>query len=135
MVVVEGKIKAKARPRFNTKSGRAFTPKDTINYENWVRWCYREQCNRFFEGYLRATIFVYHSIPKSYSKAKVSKIKAGELYPDKKPDLDNIAKIILDSLNGIAYNDDKQIIELSVIKRYTEDKERVEFEINNIRGW
>ena len=38
--------------------------------------------------------------------------------PAKKPDCDNIAKIILDSLNGIAYADDKQIISLSVEKYY-----------------
>ncbi|WP_415336169.1 RusA family crossover junction endodeoxyribonuclease [Clostridium perfringens] len=41
-----------------------------------------------------------------------------------------MAKIILDSLNGVAYKDDSQIIELRVIKRYTEDNERVLFELN-----
>lgn len=42
MIVVEGKIKGKARPRFNTKTGRAFTPGDTITYENWIKCCYQE---------------------------------------------------------------------------------------------
>ncbi|WXL80106.1 RusA family crossover junction endodeoxyribonuclease [Clostridium perfringens] len=49
--------------------------------------------------------------------------------PRKKPDADNIGKIILDSLNGIAYKDDSQIIELSVIKSYTEDDERIKFKL------
>ena len=37
-----------------------------------------------------------------------------------KPDTDNIAKSILDSLNGIAYLDDKQVIKLVVEKYYAE---------------
>ncbi|WP_460268332.1 RusA family crossover junction endodeoxyribonuclease [Clostridium sp. CTA-17] len=49
--------------------------------------------------------------------------------PTKKPDVDNIAKIILDSLNGVAYKDDSQIVDLRIIKSYTEETERVEFEL------
>lgn len=41
MIVVEGKIKGKARPR--VYNGHAMTPKDTVNYENWVRINYKEQ--------------------------------------------------------------------------------------------
>lgn len=41
--------------------------------------------------------------------------------PYKKPDSDNIAKVVADALNGIAYDDDAQIADLTVIKRYTED--------------
>ena len=37
MIVVEGKIRGKQRPRFNTKTGRVFTPKETITYENWIK--------------------------------------------------------------------------------------------------
>lgn len=125
MVVVEGRVKGKARPRvFN---GRAITPKDTVTYENWVRVCYKEQSGEYLEGSIRATITAYYKIPKSYSKKRVETIRNGEEYPTKKPDLDNIAKIILDSLNGIAYADDSQVVELTVLKRYTEDIERVEF--------
>ena len=39
----------------------------------------------------------------------------------KKPDADNIAKIILDALNGIAFSDDRNITDLKVRKEYTED--------------
>ena len=44
-----------------------------------------------------------------------------EIYPTIKPDTDNIAKSILDSLNGIAYKDDKQVVKLNVDKRYNEE--------------
>ena len=44
----------------------------------------------------------------------------GDLRPIKKPDCDNIAKIILDALNGIAFHDDSQIVTLEVFKYYSE---------------
>lgn len=129
MIIVEGTIRGKQRPRMNTKAGRAFTPNQTINYENWIKQCYIEQSNKLFEGPLKVRIEVYYSIPKSYSKKRIQAIKDDEDYPMKTPDVDNVAKIVLDSLNKIAYADDKQVVELTVIKRWTFEKERVEFEL------
>ena len=43
--------------------------------------------------------------------------------PTVKPDCDNLAKSILDSLNGLAYHDDKQVVELVVKKYYAENAE------------
>lgn len=132
MVVIEGKIKGKARPRFNTKTGRAFTLGDTVSYENWVRLCYKEQDGRYLEGSLKAVITAYYEIPKSYTKKRVQAIKEGLELPIKKPDADNIAKIILDSLNGIAYKDDSQIVNLTVIKKYTDAAEKVMLELEGM---
>lgn len=131
MVIVEGTIKGKARPRFF--SGHAVTAEETVTYENWVRTCYQQQDKRYLEGPIRASIFVYHKIPKSYSPKRIQAIRQGIEYPQKTPDVDNIAKIVLDSLNKIAYADDKQIVEITVIKRFTEELERVEFELEVIR--
>lgn len=128
MVVVTGKIRGKARPR--VCRGHAFNPKDTVEYEKLVRECYKQQDGRYLEGPIKALIIAYYKIPKSYSKKRIQDIREGLEQPVKKPDADNIAKIILDSLNGVAYKDDSQIIELRVIKRYTEDNERVLFELN-----
>lgn len=131
MIVVEGKIKGKARPRvFN---GHAVTPKDTVTYENWVRLNYKEQCGKYLEGSIRARIIAYYKVPKSYSKKRVQAITEGLEHPIKKPDADNIGKIILDSLNDIAFHDDSQIVELIVIKRWTQEMERVEFELEEVR--
>ena len=52
------------------------------------------------------------------------------LQPTLKPDTDNIAKIICDGLNGIAYKDDKQIVSLTVLKVWTDGIERVEVDIS-----
>lgn len=132
MVIVAGKIKGKARPRFNTKTGRAFTPGDTISYENWIKCCYKDQCGKYLEGPIRARIEVYHQIPKSYTKGKRLACKHNITPPCKKPDSDNIAKIVLDSLNKIAFDDDSQVVELAVIKRWTEEQERIEFELEEV---
>ena len=130
MVIIEGKIKGKARPRvFN---GHGITPKDTVQYENWVKICYKEQDGRYLEGSVKATITAYYKIPKSYTKKRIKAINEGLEFPTKKPDVDNIAKIILDSLNGIAYKDDSQIVNLTVIKKYTDGIERVMLELEEI---
>ncbi|MDU7725182.1 RusA family crossover junction endodeoxyribonuclease [Clostridium perfringens] len=131
MVVVTGKIRGKARPR--VCRGHAFTPKDTVQYEKLVRECYKEQDGRYLEGSIKALIIAYYKIPKSYSKKRVQAIREGLEKPSKKPDGDNIAKIIFDSLNGIAYKDDAYIADFRVIKEYTEELERVEFELSEIK--
>ena len=133
MIVVEGTIRGKQRPQFKKKTGKAFTPNQTISYENWVKQCYIEQSNKLLQGPIRARIEIYYSVPKSYSKRKIEAIKDGTDYPMKKPDSDNVAKIVLDSLNKIAYDDDKQVVELTVLKRWTFDNERIEFEMEEIR--
>ena len=132
MIVVEGTIRGKQRPQFKKKTGKAFTPNQTINYENWIKQCYIEQSNKLLQGAIRARIEIYYSVPKSYSKRKIEAIKDGTDYPMKKPDCDNVAKIVLDSLNKIAYDDDKQVVELTVLKRWTFDNERIEFEMEEI---
>lgn len=60
-----------------------------------------------------------YKIPKSYSKKK-KKSLINQGYPYK-PDVDNIAKAILDSLNGIAYKDDSQVTCITVFKQYAEE--------------
>ena len=45
----------------------------------------------------------------------------GDILPTKKPDADNILKIIADALNGIAYADDKQVVTAEVQKLYAEN--------------
>lgn len=61
-----------------------------------------------------------YGIPKSYSKKKRERALNGELAPTKKPDADNIAKVVCDALNGVAYVDDTQVIDLRVFKRFGE---------------
>ena len=105
---------------------------ETVNYENWVKLCYQNQEGEYLEGQIKAQITAYYKIPKSYTKKRIETIRKGLEYPQKKPDADNIGKIILDALNNIAYKDDSQVVELTVYKRFTEETERVEFELKEI---
>lgn len=131
--IVPGEPKGKARPRL-TRSGHAFTPKETVSYENWVRLCFKEAYPNFepfnADGPITCHITACFSIPKSTSKKKTEEMLRGHIVPLKKPDADNIAKIICDALNGIAYHDDSQIARLSVTKIY-EESPKVEVTLIN----
>lgn len=125
--VVKGPIKGKERARtfYDSKIGkhRSITPGQTVMYQNLVQLCYRtsEGVEQYMDGEaVGIVIHAYFDIPKSYSKRKREMICDGKLYPTKKPDADNIGKIICDALNGVAFKDDSQIVELTVKKYYTE---------------
>ena len=133
--IVAGEPKGKARPRFSTKTGHAITPVDTANYETLVRWEYARQCKKKFpdNAMLDMRIKAYYSVPKSDSKKKREKKLAGEIRPTKKPDMDNVIKIIADALNNVAYHDDTQIVDCQVRKFYSENP-RVEVTIKVVEG-
>lgn len=129
---VPGEPKSKARPR--VVAGHAYTPHSTQVYENLVRVEYERQCFgiRFPQGaQIALQIKAYYTIPKSVSKKKREEMLAHIVRPTKKPDIDNIFKIIADSLNKIAYRDDAQIVDGSVSKFYDEEP-RVVVKIQNM---
>lgn len=133
--IVDGEPKGKQRPRVvHTASGaNTSTPAQTRFYEDWVRCCYINQVGRVkLEAPIQATITGVFPIPKSTPKYKRAKMIAGELLHTKKIDCDNLAKIILDSLNKIAYDDDSGISKLVVDKIYGE-MPRVEITLEEIR--
>ncbi len=141
---VYGEPKAKGRPRVSVrKSGdgertfaRAYTPKQTVIYENQVKLEYENQCGSYKfpdDAMLDVRIFAYYGIPKSTSRKKRELMLAGKIRPTKKPDFDNIAKIICDSLNGIAYQDDKLIVD-GMFRKFYSEQPRVEVKILQIGG-
>lgn len=122
--VVEGTIRGKDRPRMNTKTGNIHTTCRTAGYEQWIRDCYRLRSGHqeiIFKNQVTATIEAYYEIPKSKTKAAKELMRSGSLSPTVKPDVDNIAKVILDALNGLAYADDKQVTTLIVKKFYADE--------------
>ena len=129
--IIDGEPMGKARPRMNTITGRAYTPTKTRMYEDYIKLLYRSQPKHYFEGYVRLTIKAYYSVAKSDSKQKKEDKLSNILRPSKKPDLDNIVKLIADGLNGIAYKDDTQIVEIVAMKFYS-DKPRVEVQIEDL---
>lgn len=121
----------KERPRVNTMTGRVYTPTKTSTFEEKVKWAFKGKYNIATElstKPFKAKITAIFEPPKSLSKKKKEELLFKVDYT-KKPDVDNIAKIILDSLNGLAYKDDSQVTALLVLKDYgTENKIIVELE-------
>lgn len=135
-IIVEGKVEGKQRPRFRKVGNfvQTYTPKQTKSYEKLIADEYKKQGGVLFpaEVPLELRIRAFMGMPKVFSKVKQSRAIEGELRPTKKPDADNIAKSILDGLNGVAYADDKQVVELSV-KKYYGTLERVEIDIQEVK--
>lgn len=133
---IPGQPMGKQRPRVvhNGSFSQAFTPKETVSYENLVRVMYREAARgkRFTdEDMLDVRVIAYYSIPKSTSKKKRKMMLEHKIRPGKKPDWDNIGKIICDSLNTVAYRDDSSIVDAQVRKFYSENP-RVDVTIRRI---
>ncbi len=121
---VKGKVKAKQSVKFG-RNGIKYTPREMVEYSNLVRLSFINKypdwnVKTFEDKNLKMNIDVFMPVPKSYSKTKKEKALANEIRPIVKPDCDNIAKNINDSLNGIVYPDDKQIVSLTVNKYYSD---------------
>lgn len=113
-------VTGKARPRMNIRSGKAYTPTKTKNYEYLTRYYFVEKYPKFvpIENRVQVKITAYYEITKSTSRKQETKMLQDKISPTKKPDIDNIAKIILDSLNKFAYKDDTQVTKLEIEKKY-----------------
>lgn len=103
---VPGTPRAKERPRFG--QGQVFTAPKTLRAEQRAAACCSEVMAGALplEGPLLMAVRVVDMVPKSWSK----KDKAAALWKTSKPDLDNIWKLIKDSLKGIAWQDDAQVV-------------------------
>ena len=114
---IPGKPQGKARPRVR-RDGHAYTPTQTAQYEEFVQFCWRCAGAVKLDGAIRALILARYPVSKRDSKKTQNAKICGEIQCTIKPDCDNIAKIVLDALNGLAYDDDSQVTELEVQKLY-----------------
>ena len=120
-VYIKGECIAKGRPRF-TKSGRAYTPQKTKQYERLVRTVIVAQRLKPLDGPLQVEITVYRKIPQSFSKKKRAEAIAGVVLPVTKPDIDNYVKSLLDASNGLLFPDDNAVVDLRARKVYAEQE-------------
>lgn len=120
--IVDGKPQGKQRPRFSRLSRTVYTPAKTAKYEKQIAKAYTDSGGRCIPAdcYVSVNVSAFFPVPKSYSKKKREDCLERRLRPDKKPDMDNILKVVLDGLNRAAYEDDKQVVELIGRKYYTE---------------
>ena len=120
----------KARPRF-TRAGFAYTDKKTQEAEELVAMNYMADNGKtLLEGPVGLWLTFEYKVPKSYSKKDKEAAKEGKLAKLTRPDIDNLIKLVLDGLNGIAYVDDNQVVELRSRKIYSKDgKDKVKIEV------
>lgn len=122
--VVEGKPQGKGRPRARVRGGKyaqMYTPSNTREYEKHVQLAYMAAYPHAprMQGAVKATIIAVFAVPSSLSRKKRAAL-LHDIWYTKKCDADNIAKIVLDPLNHLAYDDDSQIAQLYVTKEYGE---------------
>ena len=122
---VLGEPQGKGRPRtvrLKTGASHTYTDDKTVLYENLIVTEYRQQCRKakFPDNeMLDMRIIAYYAIPASASKKKQRQMESGEIRPIKKPDLDNVVKVVADALNAVAYRDDTQIVDCQIRKFYS----------------
>lgn len=130
--VVEGDPVPKGRHRTgrNRKTGNVihYTPKRTEEFERVVALCCKSACNAMRKEWdilfpmidpVSVEIAVFVPVPESWSMKRTKEAENGKHLPGTRPDLDNYAKSIIDGINGIAFRDDGQIVDLVVRKRYS----------------
>jgi len=118
--VIPGRVGGKGRPRATIRAGHAavYTPAKTASMEQMVRGFGAAAMAGapLFDGALHLSVVVSLERPVSWSKRK----RAENPLPTGKPDLDNVVKLIGDSLNGIIWRDDSQIASLHIARRFVE---------------
>ncbi|WP_427112982.1 RusA family crossover junction endodeoxyribonuclease [Megasphaera sueciensis] len=138
-ITVYGEPFAQERPRFSVFGGHvhAYDPKKSKDYKNTI--CAETVQLMYMakqKGYtlpldcpLQFALYIYRSIPKSFSKAKQRAAREHRLYPSTKPDTDNYIKVVLDGMgfqkSKILFTDDSRIVSIRAVKLY-DDQPRIE---------
>jgi len=124
MFTVYGTPTPKGRPKFSTrgKFPVAYTPEKTKAYEFEVGMMALAAMggSKPLEGALEAFIYVTFAVPESYSKKRLEACLNGSEKHTKKPDLDNVAKCVIDGMDKIVFDNDSQITSIHATKVYGE---------------
>ena len=114
---------AKGRPKFSKVGGfvKTYSPKKTVDYEQIVRQTAAQAMGptELLETPVAVYLYIRLPIPKSYPRKRSEACLKGLERPTKKPDIDNLAKSVLDGINGVIWRDDSQIVSLHVTKVYS----------------
>ena len=119
-IEIPGKPIAKARPRFarRGKYVTTFNPQESEDGK-WVLLAMSQVESRL-NGPVVLRCFFEMPIPKSTSGVKTRAMLAGDIQHTKRPDLDNLCKMVKDCLNGLAWNDDSQVVKMIAAKGYSQ---------------
>lgn len=127
--IVQGKPQGKGRHRSAvTSSGklRTYTPQKTVRYEKDIAQAFRIEAGSRrlvwpLDRVYHLRVIAYFPVPKSWTKARKQRAYNRELHPTVVPDGDNILKAVADGLNGLAWQDDRQVTFQEVKKMYVKE--------------
>lgn len=115
-LLIKTKPLTKQRPRFS-RNGIVFTPKQTTDYERLIAVKWKEKYKTPIKEAVEVEMIFSFERPKSWSKKK----KENTFFHTVKPDIDNLQKAILDGLNKVAFEDDKQVFSVKAKKIYDDE--------------
>lgn len=122
---------AKGRPRLG-KGGNAYTPAKTRMAEREIRCLLIAEINKADIKITEKPVYVkmafHYPYPRKMSQHDKLLADLGMFYKVTRPDLDNLEKLILDSMNGLIFYDDNQVVKLSSEKIYS-PREGVELKV------
>jgi len=109
---VPGRPGSKQSVRFGQT--RAYQPARVVNYHALVATLARPAIPTPIEGAVAVHLAVWLRTPASWSKKRKAVLNRATT----RPDADNIAKAFMDGMNGVAWHDDKQVVDLHITKGY-----------------
>ena len=105
------------------KGGGCYTALDVENYEKKIKEMAafemrRSGISKMKECPLEMLICVFYRVPDGVDEGLKDKMIDGAVSPCLRPDSDEMARVMMDALNGVVYSDDAQICKLVVNKWY-----------------
>lgn len=127
-IILPGEPRGKGRPRFRVVPaaagrpafGQAYTDAATRHYEDKLKQVAALAMRGCmpFDGAVMVRVIARMPVPQSWPAKKQRDAHAGIVRPTGKPDADNLLKVI-DSCNGVVWNDDSQVVSAFVSKVYS----------------
>lgn len=110
----------RGKQRARSGQGRHYTPKETVDAERLIAWAAKKAMagEPLFDGPVGIDIDAVFDYPASWSKRR----RENTHWKTSKPDVDNIAKLVCDALNGVVWRDDSQLVLQNSMKSYITDK-------------
>lgn len=129
-LTIPGEARGLARPRITTRCGHPRNVDDpkNINEKGRLQVFIRDEMQRLgIVGPVAASplgftlsVGVFYHCPQSMSKRTREAALKGAMRVTRKPDCDNLLKMIGDAWNGILWADDAQITTMHIYKQYAE---------------
>ena len=134
-LTVPGEPMGKQRPRRASNIRGTYTPQKTLNYETLIKELFIIKYPDFkpIEGAVEISIGIYLTIPKSKSKKKQEEMAMDTIKALKNPDVDNVLKIVMDALEGLAYRNDNQVVTAHPTKRWS-NTPRIDIKIQDVEN-